>query len=500
MPVEERQHLFASYTLDRVRGCLLRGNDPVHLRPQAFELLSYLAAHPGRLVSKDQLIEHIWRGRAVGDDSLVQCLRDVRRAVGFEGARYIRNVRGRGYILDGELTPAVIPAAPAAPDTAPVPASDTNPANGPAASGGGATSRRLTAIPAVAIALVLAAAAYRLAGGEVSTDAPEVRSLDSGYTPGGDSQLLYLRARHHDRRTNEADLRTAIGLYRQAIAADPRHAAAYAGLANASRALAIVGRVPSSQAFPEAKDAARRALQLDPSLAEAHIALGWILFSYDWDWAGAERALETAIELDPKSPEAHRAYGHLLSNQGRHEEAILEARRARELDPTTLLTRTFEVQFLVYAGRYTEAEDSLRTTLQMEPDYWVAHLWRGRLLLARERLSDAVEAFDRAATLSKRATETITQLGYVRARLGRRDEALAVLNELEARAASHYVPAYAFALIHNGFGNQERALAYLERSVEQREVQATFIKIDRRWDWVRADPRFRALLKLLNLK
>jgi serine/threonine-protein kinase len=320
------------------------------------------------------------------------------------------------------------------------------------------------------------------------------------HTANPEAYLSYLRGRHYAFKTTEPEIRRAISFYQRALDADPLYALAYAGMADAYRALSIVGLEPSSEAFPQARAAARRALEIDDTLSDAHVALGWILFSFDWDWQAAERELRRAIELRPGSPDAHRAYAHLLSNIGRHEEALAEARIARELDPLILLTNALEGQFLFYAGRDAEAEARYRKTLELEPNYWVAHNGLGRVYLHRRMFPEAVAAFRAAVDLAAKSSESLTQLGYVLARWGRREEARATIRQLESLAAGHYVPAYAFAMIYNGLGERDRALRYLEQSLDQREVQLTFIKIDTRWDPIRADPRFRAIARRVGLE
>jgi DNA-binding winged helix-turn-helix (wHTH) protein/tetratricopeptide (TPR) repeat protein len=495
----DRLHLFGTRSLDLTRGVLLAGSEPVHLRPQAYALLRYLAANPGRLIGKDELIEHIWHGRAVGDDSLVQCLRDVRHSLGADGGTYIRTVRGRGYIFDPPQEPVAVPSpsVPVPPATSAA-AEQGRPADGRRER---ILGRRAAVLIVAGVVLVGGATASWLAGGGAdvrSTDEP--RSLGTGYSPDNDAQLLYRRGRHQQKQTTEAGFKSAIDLYSRAIALDSNLALAHAGLAESYRALAIVGHAPSREAFPLAKQSALRALQLDDRLVEAHVALGWILFCHDWKWAEAETSLKRAIELDPRNAEAHKAYAHLLSNQGRHDEANYEAARARELDPRALLTRALEAQFLFYGGRYDEAEARLRETLEMEPDYWVAHLLLGRIALAREQVPQAIETIRKATALSNGAIEPTTQLAYALARSGQKEEAHLLVRQLEQRSESTYVPAYTFAMIHNGWRDRDAALRFLEQSVEAREVQATFIKIDTRWNWVRPDPRFRALLQQLQLK
>ncbi|MEO5898057.1 MAG: tetratricopeptide repeat protein [Vicinamibacterales bacterium] len=625
---DARLSLFADYALNRARGCLLRGESEVHLRPQAYQLLHYLAERRGVLIHKDEIIEAIWHGRAVGDDSLVQCLRDVRHALGEDGARRIRTVRGRGYVFDVDPDPVASAPSPASDAPARSVATpripDSRPAADPHRWRRMATSMLLLAgllavgaagygvlhdpptpaagIEAIAVLPFLNETAddeteYLADGGteslinslaqlpyvsvkarstvfkfkgkqmspqEIATelsvqavvdgrvvrrgdslvaslalvdgrtgnqlwgqqyiyklaDLPamqrqmaldlartlqvrdgraDVTTLTPGYTSNGDAYLLYLRGRYHFLKSTEPEIRAAIDFYQRAADVDPGYALAYWGLADAHRALAIVGQVPSNEAFPKARAAAMRALELDPKLAEAHIALGWIGFSYDWDWATAERELQTAIALSPGNTDAHRAYAHLLSNQGRHQEALVEAARARELDPRSALTGALEGQFLFYAGQLDQAERRLRRTLAIEPDFWVAHQGIGRVYLLRDKYPEAIAAFRRARQLSGSATETMTQLAYAMAKQGDRAGAIALYDELERRAAERHVPAYSFAMIRNGLGEKDEALRWLERSVTGHEVQATFLKIDTRWDALRPDPRFVALLGRINL-
>jgi tetratricopeptide (TPR) repeat protein len=202
----------------------------------------------------------------------------------------------------------------------------------------------------------------------------------------------------------------------------------------------------------------------------------------------------------PDNADAHRAYAHLLSNSGRHAEAIDEARRARELDPLSLITNALEGQFLFYAGQLDASEARYRKTLELEPDYWVAHNGLGRVFLGRGHLDEAVSTFETATALSHGSVEPLTQLGYALGRAGRRGEARRVLDDLRAMAGDRYVPAYAFAIIHHGLGDRAEALNYLEQSLQAREVHLTFVGIDTRWDSLRADPRFSAVAAHLNLE
>ena len=334
----------------------------------------------------------------------------------------------------------------------------------------------------------------------VKLSGADERKLTKNYTENTEAYQLYLRGRYHYFKLTEPEIRKSISLYQQAIDADPTYALAYAGIADAYRTLPLAGwNMPSKEAFPQAKAAAKKALEIDEKLAEAHIVLGWVGFLYDWDWTAAESELKRAIELSPNNSDALRAYAHLLSNSGRHEEAIAEAKRARELDPLSLITNALDSQFLFYAGRDEEAIARLRETLELEPNFWAAHNILARIYIRQKRFEEAIAALNRAKELSGGSAEPVTQLGYALAKSGKREQGLAALEELKTSAADRYVPAYNFAMIYNGLGEKNEALKYLQKSAQEREVQISFIKIDTRWDELRADPRFQDLLRRVGL-
>jgi TolB-like protein/DNA-binding winged helix-turn-helix (wHTH) protein/Tfp pilus assembly protein PilF len=323
--------------------------------------------------------------------------------------------------------------------------------------------------------------------------------VDKHYTRNADAYESYLKGRYYTLRFTLPEIRKGISFYQQAIAADPAYALAYAGIAEAYRSLAIAGwGVPSREAYPQAKAAATRALEIDPNLPEAHIALGWIAFSYHWDWQAAEREFKRAIELSPNNADAHRGYAHLFSILGRGDEAIAEGKRARELDPLSLITNALEGQFLFYAGHLDEARARFQKTLEIDPGFWIARNGLARVDISEGRFEDANRELRKAITAAKNSTEPVTQLGYSLARSGKQSEARETLAMLWLRATQTYVPAYSFAMIHNGLGEKEEALKYLEQSLAEREVQITFVKIDKRWDGLRSDPRFQNLVQRIG--
>ncbi len=325
------------------------------------------------------------------------------------------------------------------------------------------------------------------------------QQLGKKYTENAEAYELYLRGRHHYSKSTESDIRKGIGFYQQAIDVDPSYALAYAGVADAYRQLSIGVFEPAKEVMPQAKAAAEKALEIDENLAEAHIALGWIEFLYDWDWKAAESELKRAIELAPNNSDAHFAYAHFLSNAGRHEEAVSEGKLSRELDPLSLMTNTFKGHFLFFAGRNDEAIARVQQTLEIEPNFWLAHAVLARVYIHQKRYSEAIAELQKARQFSGGSVAPITSLGYALAKSGNREQAQATLTELKSLTAGNYVPAYSFAMIYNGLGEREEALKYLEKSFEERDSVLSFLKIDTEWDDLRPDPRFQDLLRKVGL-
>src|SRR5437762_13807463 len=210
---------------------------------------------------------------------------------------------------------------------------------------------------------------------KVTLSGADEQRLTKNYTEDNEAYQLYLKGRFHMQRSMRGETQTSIQYLQQAIQRDPSYALAYVGLSDSYRILALGGEMPSLEVSPQAKQAALRAVELDDSLAEAHTALGSMMFFFDWNWAGAESQFKRALELDPRSADTHQSYAFQLSNIGRHDEAIAEVRRAQELDPLNLRTNALTGQFLAVAGRSDEALIQLETTIDFDRTYWLAHLF-----------------------------------------------------------------------------------------------------------------------------
>ena len=328
----------------------------------------------------------------------------------------------------------------------------------------------------------------------------EKERLAKRYTENVEAYQLYLTGRYHWNKLSPPEIKTSLGFFQQAIEKDPSYALAYFGLAESYRALAINADVPSRDCLPQSKAAAMKALELDDSLPEAHASLAFSLIWFDWDWTAAEAHAKRAIALNPNSALAHFSYAHVLSDLGRHDQAIAEMSRARELDPVFLAIRALEGMFLIHAGRDVEANAKLQKAVELDPNFWITHLMLGKVALQLKQYPEAITQFTKARELSHGNSETIGSIGYTLAQEGKAAEARAVLNELKAISSDHYVPPYNIALVHVGLGEQEEALQLLEKACDQRDVRVTLLKVDPRLNAIRSAPGFDKLLKRVGLE
>jgi DNA-binding winged helix-turn-helix (wHTH) protein/TolB-like protein/Flp pilus assembly protein TadD len=323
--------------------------------------------------------------------------------------------------------------------------------------------------------------------------------LAKRYTDDANAYELYLKGRLFLSHSRQESITKAVGYFDEAIRKDPNYALAYVGLADCYTRLPITSDVPSREAFPKAKAAALRALEIDGRLAEAHATLGWIKLWYEWDWEGAESEFRRAVDVDPGNPFARLGYAHLLSDLGRHEEALDEVDRALGLDPISPIAGTLKGHFLYHARRYPEAIDQLQRTLELEPNFWVGQITLGKSCERAGRYEEALEAFRKAEEGSGGISELISLSGYAHAAAGRRAEAERALRELEAISGRRYVPPYNLALVHYGLGDSTEAFRWLERAYDERDVHMVFLGMDPKWDALRSDPHFVSLVKRMKL-
>ncbi len=310
---------------------------------------------------------------------------------------------------------------------------------------------------------------------------------------------LYLKGRFHFFRLTPPEMQTGIAYFKQAIAIDPECALAYVGLASSLFRVPLAGEVSPGEYYPKAKAAALKALELDDTLAEGHGTLGWIAFWYEWDWIAAENHFKRALTLDPNDAESHLGYAHLLSNTGRHREALAEVKRSRELNPLHMLGNALEALFLIQAGRLEEALESLHKTLALDERFWFIHLYYSAIYFEQGRFAEAVEEAKRAQTLSGGNSMSMAVGGCALAKLGKAKEARAILKELLQASTQRYIPPYHFALLYNVLGDQKKTLASLEQGIEDRDPKMTFLQVDPRWKNLRDTPNFADIVRRVGL-
>lgn len=329
----------------------------------------------------------------------------------------------------------------------------------------------------------------------VRLSGPEEQKVVRNYTENAEAYQLYLKGRYQILKQKRSETQKGLAFFQQAIDLDPSYALAYVGLAEANRALALSGELPSVEYMPRAKDAAQKAIAIDDNLAEAHSALAFIVFWYDWDWNEAENQCKKALSLNPNSSDSHLVYAHLLSNAGRHAEALAEAKRARELDPTNLRTNALEAQFLIHAGQSDEALERLHTVFELDPNYWFAHAFAASAYIEKGMFADAIAECQKARSLSEGNGQPMGFLGYALAKSGKKAEAQAVLDELLKRANGRDVPPYWIALIYTGLGQRNDAISWLQRACDQKDPRVVFLKVEPKWQSLHDDPRFQELLR-----
>ncbi|MDM7923069.1 MAG: winged helix-turn-helix domain-containing protein [Pyrinomonadaceae bacterium] len=328
---------------------------------------------------------------------------------------------------------------------------------------------------------------------------PLAAQSKKSYTQNVEAYQLFTKGVFHTRRLVLPEVQQGISYLEQAIAADPGYALAYVELANAYRAMVLTNETPPLLTMPKGKAAALKAVELDPELAEAWSALAFNNFWFDFDPRTAEQNLLRSLALDPANAQARFQYAHLLSNIGRHEEALQQIKIAREADPLSTIVNALEGQILTFAGREDDALKVLRSVIDTDPNFWLAHLFIARVYLLKGMNEEAMAAAAKARELTNGNTEAAAILAYANSRAGRLEEARKILTELEERSKTRNVPAYSLATVYFALGDREKTLQLLELAFEQRESLLVFLKVEPRWQTLHSEPRFGALLQKLTL-
>lgn len=315
------------------------------------------------------------------------------------------------------------------------------------------------------------------------------------HTDDAEAYQLYVAGRFHRQNGREAGLRQALTSFRQAIALDPEFAMAWVGLADTLAVLAVFGIVAPHDAFPEARRAVDRALELAPELGEAYASLGHIKGQYEHDWHGAERALRHALTLNPRYAPAQQWLGMYLAYTGEFEQGLVHLRNAQALEPSAPMYGALVGLVLNYQRRYQEAIAQLQKTLELDAELPTAHTYLAVAYLRRGEFEQALRHLDRAALATPGG---LSYAGQIHALSGRHADALAEIERLKALSVRHHAAAYDIATIYGALGNADDAFAWLEHAFEDRSQLIAWLPWDAAFDGLRSDPRYAALVARLN--
>jgi tetratricopeptide (TPR) repeat protein len=310
----------------------------------------------------------------------------------------------------------------------------------------------------------------------------------------------YLRGRYYWNKRSGDGFTKAIGYFEDATRKDPQYALAYAGLADCYGIIGatIYGTVPAEEAAPKAKAAAIRALEIDPSLAEAETSLATAKFNYDWDWAGASEGFKQAIQMDPKYATAYQRYSLYSIAMGRFDDSFEQIKRARDLDPLSISINSSFGWRLYLARQYDRSIAQLRDTLEMDPNYEWAHLILGQAYEQKGEFNLALAEFKKAVELSRNSPLMVSALAHAYALQGNTAEAQKLLAQLMTQSRTQYVSPYYIAVVYLGLGKNATALNWLDKAFADRSNGLVFARVEPELDPLRSDPRFITIENNLN--
>jgi serine/threonine protein kinase/Flp pilus assembly protein TadD len=333
---------------------------------------------------------------------------------------------------------------------------------------------------------------------QIQLSPPEQERLDKQRAVIPAAYDAYLQGNSDASKRTAATLMRAVAEFRQAIALDPTYAPSHAGLAETLVIMANYSDLPLSKVLPEAEAAAQKALQLDPELGSAHVALGTIRAS-ELQISSSLPEFQRAIELNPGDAQAHYWYALALAATGKSDESISEIKLAQELDPRSLIIDSNLAWCLYLAGRYDDAVAQAKKTIAIDPSFAVAHGYLGQAYLEKKQYDDAFGELKKALELSGNEADYQGELANAYAVAGKKEEATQILEEMKKQAAQHYVSPYNLALIYTGLGDKAQALQQLELAYDQREIRLLNLKMHPRFESLRSSPQFQAIIQKIGL-
>jgi len=309
---------------------------------------------------------------------------------------------------------------------------------------------------------------------------------------------LYLRGRYVWSQRGEG-LRRGLQYFQQALERDPDYARAYAGVADCYNLLGFYSYLPPGEAFPAARAAALRALEIDETLDEAHASLGYVRLYYEWNARAAVTEFRQALALNPNSVLAHQWYSGALQAVGRYDDAVAQLQRATEIDPLSVFQNVILAWGLIGTRRYAEARETLRRAIDLEPDLAMAHWLLGEAYAYDSQPEEGLGHIRTAVVLSGRQTWWLSVLGWAQAREGDESGARQILAELTERSKREYVSPFYFFVVHSGLGEKDMALDYLEQAFDERSPRMISLHQYPFYDELRSEPRFVALVDKVGI-
>jgi eukaryotic-like serine/threonine-protein kinase len=335
-------------------------------------------------------------------------------------------------------------------------------------------------------------------GIQVELSAPELSQLASRRTVVPEAYELFLKGRFEAEKRTPQSITNSAELFKSAIAKDPTYAAAYAGLAASLLNLSTYQIRPAVEVMPPAKEAARKALELDEGLAEAHAALAAIRF-YHLEWDGVESEFQRAIALDPGYATAMHWYALSLAAMGRHEESITEIKLAREIDPRSLIINANTGWCYYLAGDMDRAIEEEKNTLKLGPGFIVVHGYLGQAYLEKKVYDQAIEEFRQTVSLAPGDMSRKADLGNAYARAGKNEQAQEILQEFLHAPQGKYISSYDWAMLYAGMGKKQETLSWLEKAYEERNGRIANLAVHPQFAFLHGEPRFESLLAHMNV-
>ncbi len=328
----------------------------------------------------------------------------------------------------------------------------------------------------------------------------EKERLTKRHTEDLESYNLYLKGRYYSNKRTENDLKIGLDYFNKSIEKDHTYALPYAGLADCYIIMGWYTYLSPKEAFPKAKAAAEKAIKMDKSLVEAHTSLAYLKELFEWNWQEAEKGFKRALELNPNYATAHQWYAVYLGAMGRHDESISEVNRAQELDPLSLVNSATKGNMLYLARKYDQSIYELKKTLEMDQNYMIAHFFLVSPYLQKRMYKEAIAEVQRAMKLSIKDDPLLLELlGICYSFSGRRNEAKKVLDKLAQIEKKRYVSSFFRSLIHLGLRQKNQAIEWLNEAYKERDHWLEFLNVDPRFDSMRDDPKFKNILKKMDL-